>query len=518
MQKKKWLPIALVLYIAQLLLEGYAIYRIIDLNMLPAKYLVPVLAVLIFLAAFNGLLFFLGINRKKNNLLRTLRRLLAVILAVSISLGSVYVAMVVSKVDSTVSNVTRTETTLEAMVGVYVMADDSAQSIEDAATYSFGTMSGFDDENTEYAVNAINETLGTTITTVAQTSMTSVVDVLYIGTVKAIILNEAYASTVSDFEGYENFETETRLIYEVPVEKTVVVNEDGTTTETDENDTDSFLDSVEAIADITSEPFVVYVSGSDTRSEILDRSRSDVNILMAVNPTTKQILLLNTPRDYYVANPAGDGAMDKLTHCGLYGVETSMEALANLYDTDVNYYGQINFTGFETLIDAIGGITVYSPQAFDTGEYSYVEGENTLDGAAALAFARERYAFASGDNMRGQNQMRVITAVINKMTSSGSTLLMNYSSILESLEGMFSTNLSSDEIAALVKMQLGDMASWNIKSYAVTGEGGSETTYSAPGNYAYVMYQDADMVAHASELLDKVANGETLTDADVATS
>ena len=159
-------------------------------------------------------------------------------------------------------------------------------------------------------------------------------------------------------------------------------------------------------------PFILYISGSDTRSKVLDISRSDVNILMAVNPQAKQVLLLNTPRDYYVKNPAGSGAYDKLTHLGIYGLDCSMKGLGNLYGVDVDYYAQINFTGFETLIDAIGGITVNSDEAFSAGGYDFVEGPNEMNGAKALAFARDRHHQASGDNARGKHQMMVIEAMI----------------------------------------------------------------------------------------------------------
>lgn len=261
---------------------------------------------------------------------------------------------------------------------------------------------------------------------------------------------------------------------------------------------------------ITDTPFVVYISGSDTRSATLETSRSDVNILMAVDPVNRQILLLNTPRDYYVANPAGNGAMDKLTHLGLSGISNSMQGLADLYDTDVDYYAQINFSGFETLIDAIGGITVYSDVAFTSGDgYSFVEGENQMNGEQALSFARDRYNQTTGDNARGEHQMMVIEAVIQKLTSSRTDLLFNYSSILNSLSGMLSTNFSSADIAALVKEQLNG-GSWSVTQYAVTGADGSEYTYSMPDQKAYVMYQDPQMVATASEMLRKISEGEKL--------
>jgi len=217
----------------------------------------------------------------------------------------------------------------------------------------------------------------------------------------------------------------------------------------------------------------------------------------------------------YVPLPGAEEAI----YSRISDISVSMKALEDLYGLDLDYYMQINFTGFEKLIDAIGGITVDVPQGFTNengGGYTFTTGPNQMNGKKALAFARERYALASGDNERGKNQMRVIEAVINKISSGGATLLLNYADILNSLQGMFVTDMSSEDIAALVKMQLDDGGSWNIKKYAVTGKGGSDYTYSMPNTRAYVMYQNADLVSHASDLVDKVEAGQTLTDADVA--
>jgi LCP family protein required for cell wall assembly len=218
-----------------------------------------------------------------------------------------------------------------------------------------------------------------------------------------------------------------------------------------------------------------------------------------------------------VPNPKGKGKLDKLTNCGLYGPENSMKTLSDLYDVPVDYYAQINFEGVKTLVDAIGGITVYSTKTFKPGgmkDWQIYEGYNELDGTKALAFARERYRVPGGDNGRGKNQMRVITAIIDKVTS-GTTIISRYSQIMDSMEGMFKTSVPMEDISALVKMQLDDMATWDIKSFAVTGEGGSEKTYSSPGHKSYVMHPHKYMVNHAQTLIEKVISGQILTDADM---
>ena len=251
---------------------------------------------------------------------------------------------------------------------------------------------------------------------------------------------------------------------------------------------------------ITKEPFVIYLSGVDTRGELTENARSDVNILAAVNPVTKRVALVNTPRDYYV-DLAGTSSKDKLTHAGLYGV-------------NVDHYIRINFAGFISIIDALGGVDVYSDQAFTSvgspGYYdptTFVEGWNHLDGKSALAFARERHAFASGDIQRGINQMKVIDAMLNKIKSPA--LLMGFSKIMDAASDCFVTSFSQDQISALVRMQLSDFAEWDIESYTVTGTSSSSTKcYSAKGQKLYVMKPDDSSVSKAREMLASVLGGE----------
>ena len=264
---------------------------------------------------------------------------------------------------------------------------------------------------------------------------------------------------------------------------------------------------------ITKEPFVVYLSGVDNRGELTEKARSDVNILAVVNPSTKRVALINTPRDYYV-DLAGTNSKDKLTHAGLYGVETSMATLGNLYGVNVDQYLRINFAGFISIIDAVGGVDVYSDQAFTSvgspGYYdptTFAEGWNHLDGKSALAFARERHAFASGDIQRGINQMKVIDAMVEKLKSPA--LLMSFSKLMDAMADCFVTSLSQEQISALVRMQLSDLSSWDIQSYGVTGTGAKSTKcYSAKGQSLYVMKPDENSVNEAKALIAAVLGGE----------
>ncbi len=508
MKKNKALGwIAAVLFVLQLIAEGMAAYMIFRLKMLPAEYGAILAGVFAFFVLLIGALIFL---HRKGRTPGVFRRIVACVLAVLVILGSGLAYIVTSDVYKTMETVTTPEVS-KVTRGIFVRSGDPAQSLADTADYTYAAVENYDTDSTLQAIKVIETELNKTLDVKYFATVPEMVDALCGGDVDAMILNSAYVLILEEMEGYETVSEKIRLLNEVPVSQwTPPVEETEPTEETQP---------VQVEQNITNTPFVLYVSGSDTRSNSLPtHTRSDVNILMVVNPTTKQVLLLNTPRDYYVENPAGGGSRDKLTHCGIYGVDCSIKALEVLYGVDVDFYARINFTGFETMIDAIGGITVYTDKGFTAYDGTYFGvGENYMNGSQALAFARERYTLSGGDNDRGQNQMKVIKAVIQKMTS-GSTIIANYSDILASMQGMFVTSMPMDDISSLVKMQLSDMASWDIHTFAVTGRTGSAVTYSAPGQNLSVMYVNDQLVSHASGLIQKVMDGQILTAADISGS
>ena len=252
-------------------------------------------------------------------------------------------------------------------------------------------------------------------------------------------------------------------------------------------------------------------TGIGPRGEMTAKSRSDVNIIATVNTDTHEILLVSTPRDYFVPLSISGGAPDKLTHAGIYGIDVCMDTLGMLYDIDINYYFRINFGGFVKVIDALGGITVNSDYDFDSKNilgYHFNKGENYVNGEQALIFARERYAFQEGDRQRGKNQMEVIRGVVKKALSP--EILTSYSSILSSLDGCFGTNITYEEIAQILQQQLTNGGDWTIVSYSVNGTGATEKPYSM-SQKAYVMVPDYNTVDNAKSLMEKVRNGEVVT-------
>ena len=502
MKKIIYIIVYALLLMLMLAAQLMLVWDIYALDMVPDLYLAVLICLVVLLTTGTAVLLFV---HKRGQWIGVARQIIACVLIVLTVGACLYVAPKIQKFQSTVQTIT-TNTPAGAFWNVYVKNEDPAQTIQDAADYTFAALE-LDENCTQQAIEAIEKELGTSIAVQYFDNESLMASAYENGEAQALILNEGYLSIWNENEFYTQFEMRNRVLYTAPVVESDGVHSPG----------EVVAPETEPVADITNTPFIFYISGMDGDSKLLARTRSDVNILMVVNPATKQILMINTPRDYYIVHPWGSGSRDKLTHCGVYGIDCSISALENLYETTVNYYLQINFTGFESLIDSIGGITVHSDRSFYCGgsEEVYIpKGDVHLDGKSALAFARDRYHQAGGDNDRGKNQMKVIKSVINKATS-GRTLIANYTSILSSLEGMLATNIPMDDISKLVKMQLTDMASWNIMSYSVTGYGDTRTTYSMPGTGAYVMHPHEYTVNYAKSLIQRVVNGEALTQADM---
>lgn len=264
------------------------------------------------------------------------------------------------------------------------------------------------------------------------------------------------------------------------------------------------------VVDITKKPFNIYVAGGDAYGSIDNVTNTDVNMIITVDPVNRKVLLTSIPRDYYVNLPSfGDDAYDKLTHAGYYGIEESVKAIENLLDIDINYYVKVNFSTIEGVIDAIKGVDVYSDYSFNEcayGIYHFNKGMNHLNGKQALAFARERKSFSDGDIQRVKNQQKVLTAIIDKVTSS-TTLVTNFSQILDSVGNSFSTNMESKNINRFIKMQLNDMRGWSIESQNLVGTDlYTKNTYTYPNIELYVMKQDEKSVNSVKEKIKKYLN------------
>ena len=268
------------------------------------------------------------------------------------------------------------------------------------------------------------------------------------------------------------------------------------------------VNKIENKKDVTNESFNIYISGADSSGTINSMARSDVNMVVTINPKTHKILLTSIPRDYYVTLHSF-GAKDKLTHAGIYGINESVSTVEDLLGIEINYYAHVNFTTLINIVDVIGGIDVYSDYTFTTHgmgvKYTFYTGNNTLNGQKALAFARERKSFVDGDKQRVKNQQKVLSAILNKVANS-TTILTNYSDLLNAVGSSFQTNMSQSEITALVKKQLNDMPSWTIENISLDGSGSNNVTYTYGNQLLYVMVPDGDSVYAAQTKIKEVMN------------
>ena len=396
------------------------------------------------------------------------------------------------QVGKLINKISTEETVNVSTMQIAVLNESSIQSVEDLTGERLAFSSTMDTEQLEkFKSDLDSKVVGLSYN--QETGMTGLAKSLLEEKVSAIIMNSEYPDIISEIDGYKDFKDKIRIIYSVDV-KTIVKKDP------------------EKVSDI--DVFTLYLSGIDTFGDVMQTSRSDVNVLAVINLKTKHILLVNTPRDYYVPLPNSDGVQDKLTHAAIYGVENSMGTLEMLYDTKVNYYLRMNFSGFEKIIDTLGGIDVKSDYEFTSTlnpEYTYEEGMNHLNGEAALFFARERHAFIEGDNQRGKDHMAIIEAVVKKLTSSPE-FLTNYQNLFATLEDSFQTSMPEDLIKKMINMEISGSDEWRIDSYAVEGEGEKRTTFSEPFSYLYVAMPDLYTVQNAKDMMEQVKKEEVCTE------
>ncbi len=476
-QRRFTAPGILVAVIITVVHVGFAL-MLLRAQLLPAKYMIPACIALFVLLVLE---IFLVSNHKHKGRFWT-GFVLSLIMTAVLLMGGLYLNRGVQAL----SNITKGEQV--DCIDVYVLQEDPAQSLEDTAGYTFGVFKCPDYEHVEETIQHINKELGEEIHVETYSKLTDMIDALMDDEVDAIITREGYLGLLNDMEGYETAKEQLRSVYQLEFRDKLA--------EKPKNEAKS-------------DTFTVYMSGIDTYGDVSARSRSDVNILATINPKTHQILLVSTPRDYFVPLSISDGIPDKLTHAGIYGVDVSMDTVGMIYGIDTDYFFRVNFSGFKDIIDSLGGITVYSDYEFTTFDGRYFSaGENYLDGASALSFARERHSFSEGDRQRGRNQMAVIQGVINKALSP--EILKNYNSLLSAVEGNFETSVPYNMVASLVRDQLNHGGDWNIVTYSVNGTGGYEIPYSM-SQYAYVMYPDESTVAVAKDLIQQVYDGKEIT-------
>lgn len=478
--------LGMILLVIQMLASCLFMFSLVLLDILPMRYLVIIAVVLAVLA------FIVWLTQRRPKGRGIFGKVLSVFLSVTLLFGSFYVI----KTNGLLSDVFGSNSKTNEMV-VAVLTDDSAESIEDAAEYSFGVQYATGADSMDAVIQNIQDKLGTSIDMVEYASVQAQAQALMDGEVGAIIYNTKYVDLMEG--AVSNFQESIKIIYKEKVTVNITAGSDNSVTITD--------------------PFTVYISGMDIYEGEEDMgSRSDVNIIATVNPKTHQILLVSTPRDFYVTIPGiSDGEYDKLTHAGSYGVDVSIDTLENLYDVNIDFYARLNFTSLINIVDTLGGLDVYSEYSFTTSEdsgcvFDVSEGYNSLNGIQALAFARERQNVPGGDNQRGKDQQAVITAMIKKMLAP--SMLIQANGLIDGLSGNVETSMSLDQMHGLVKSQLRTNAKWTITSVEPTGTYDSRYCYSAPDQLLDVTVPDEDTVAAIVQQINQVEAGESIEGAE----
>lgn len=470
-EQKKTLHMAgKLITLIQLILAVGLIAVIWNSGLVPTKYLVAIIIVLLILF---GVTF--GLQYVKNKVY-IVGIVLSIILSILQAIGIVYML----KADKLMADVGGANYKTDNMI-VVVKKDNPASNLMDASMYRFGTQTSVDQENTQTMLDNINKALGREVKIEQYGTVQELANALLEGRVDAAVYNQALDGLITD--SIEDYSDKVRVLYHYGIE-----------TELEQETAD------------VEEPFNVYISGIDVDGPITTNSRSDVNIIMTVNPNTKKILLTTTPRDYYVQIPDISGEQrDKLTHAGIYGVDASMRTLEQLYGIDISYYARVNFSSLVKIVDTLGGVDVDSDFEFTTFGYQFKKGMNHLDGKQALAFSRERYSFEDGDNQRGKDQEKVLTAILNKAMSPA--ILSNASALIADVSDSVQTNMTQEEMAKFIKMQLNDGASWTIESQSATGNGDTQACYSSGDQPLYVMWPDEAVVQSISAKMNEILNG-----------
>lgn len=482
---------AIVLSIVLVATAGIMVYEILKLEILPSNILLPVILVIILFS----LILLLLINFCAHGLAtKIIFSFLVILISVTYGLGDYYLYSTASTLNIVTEQAAKSKNT----VSLIVMAESKKGDVQDINGSKIGVLTNINKEGTKKSLNDISkQNIG--YSTEKFDNVPAMLQALYEGQVDAIILNEAYRSNVSEIENYGNFNNETKVIHQ-----TVYYTKEANNSL--------------AVSDITSKPFTILITGNDSFGTLDEVSRSDVNMIVTINPLTSTILMTSIPRDAFVTEVCDDyacnyGVEDKLTHTGIYGADTTKDTLENLLDIDINYIFRVNFSSMIDIVDALGGIDIDVAEGMAVSRFysdstleGVHEGQNHLNGKRALAYSRERKAYLDGDVQRARNQQQVLQAMFKKASSP--EVITKYSNILKAVGKAFDTNMTTKEITSFIKYQLQASPSWKFEQYVLKGENTLKVSpelgmeVSAVELYAY-------SIQTASEKIDAVLDGKS---------
>lgn len=482
---------AIVLSIVLVATACIMVYEILKLEILPSNILMPVILVIILFS----LILLLLINFCAHGLAtKIIFSFLVILISVTYGLGDYYLYSTASTLNIVTEQAAKSKNT----VSLIVMAESKKEDVQDINGSKIGVLTNINKEGTKKSLNDISkQNIG--YSTEKFDNVPAMLQALYEGQVDAIILNEAYRSNVSEIENYGNFNNETKVIHQ-----TVYYTKEANNSL--------------AVSDITSKPFTILITGNDSFGTLDEVSRSDVNMIVTINPLTSTILMTSIPRDAFVTEVCDDyacnyGVEDKLTHTGIYGADTTKDTLENLLDIDINYIFRVNFSSMIDIVDALGGIDIDVAEGMAVSRFysdstleGVHEGQNHLNGKRALAYSRERKAYLDGDVQRARNQQQVLQAMFKKASSP--EVITKYSNILKAVGKAFDTNMTTKEITSFIKYQLQANPSWKFEQYVLKGENTLKVSpelgmeVSAVELYAY-------SIQTASEKIDAVLDGKS---------
>lgn len=482
---------AIVLSIVLVATAGIMVYEILKLEILPSNILMPVILVIILFS----LILLLLINFCAHGLAtKIIFSFLVILISVVYGLGDYYLYSTASTLNIVTEQAAKSKNT----VSLIVMAESTKTDVQDINGSKIGVLKNINKEGTKKSLNDISkQNIG--YSTEKFDNVPAMLQALYEGEVDAIILNEAYRSNVSEIENYGNFNNETKVIHQ-----TVYYTKEANNSL--------------AVSDITSKPFTILITGNDSFGTLDEVSRSDVNMIVTINPLTSTILMTSIPRDAFVTEVCDDyacnyGVEDKLTHTGIYGADTTKDTLENLLDIDINYIFRVNFSSMIDIVDALGGIDIDVAEGMAVSRFysdstleGVHEGQNHLNGKRALAYSRERKAYLDGDVQRARNQQQVLQAMFKKASSP--EIITKYSNILKAVGKAFDTNMTTKEITSFIKYQLQANPSWKFEQYVLKGENTLKVSpelgmeVSAVELYAY-------SIQTASEKIQAVLDGKS---------
>ena len=482
---------AIILSVILVIFTGGLVYQIFKLQILPDNILIPIILVLILLT----MIFVLLINFSTHGLVsKILCSLMVVVLSAVYGLGNYYLY----STNTTLETVTDQGNKAKNTVSVVVLNSSGLENVNSLEGSKLGVLKTIGNEATKKSLTDLKKN-NVTYTKKTYDNMLGMLKALYDGEVDAIVLNEAYRSNVCDLEDYTNFNNDTKVIH-----KTVYYTKENS--------------SSLAVSDITSKPFNILISGNDSFGSLDENSRSDVDMLVTINPVTSTILLTSIPRDSYVKEVCNDyacnyGVYDKLTHTGIYGVDTTKNTIENMLDIDINYVYRVNFTSMIDIVYALGGVDVTVPEGMAVSKFytnsnleGVHEGENHLDGKRALAYSRERKAYLDGDLQRARNQQQVLQAMFKKATSP--EIIKNYTSLLKALIGAFDTNMTTKEITSFIKYQIQAKPSWKFEQFVLKGDNDLKMSAELGSEVSVVILYDSYInIAH--DKIQAVLDGQS---------